>query len=98
MPGESEGNLSAFKAYQTAKAPRPHYDLFYPKILEPSNWLIVFLNAGTEVVVFPLALLSVSPLNQQPFGKEPVARGILSKLVSSRLAFLARWISRRSGG
>jgi hypothetical protein len=66
VPGKRERNLPAFKAYQAPKPPRPHCYLFHPihpKFFEPADRGIVILNAGTEVIVFLVTLVSVSTLN-----------------------------------
>src|ERR1700737_2203912 len=84
MPGKSSRNLTALTTYEPAKPPRPHGDLFHPEFFEPAHRLIVFTNASIEVVVFVLAFLSVSVLNQQEFREEPVPDSI------SRNSFLPR--------
>ena len=84
MPGKSSIDLTALTPDEPAKPPRPHSDLFHPEIFEPVNRLIVFTKACIEVIVFALAFLSVSVLNQQEFREEPVADSI------SRNSFLPR--------
>ena len=87
MPGESEGNLSAFKAYQMAKPPRPNCDLFAPGFLEPPNRLIVLANAIVEIIVFTLALFPAWVLNQQEFREEPVPDSISRNSLLPRRCF-----------
>ena len=90
MPGKSSINLTALTTYESAKPPRPHCDLFHPEFFEPANRLIVFTNASIEVVVFVLAFLSVSVLNQQEFREEPVPDSISRNSFLSRCGFWSR--------
>ncbi len=87
MFGKSSINLTALTTYESPKSPRPHCDLFHPEIFEPANRLIVFTNASIEVVVFVLAFLSVSVLNQQEFREEPVPDSISRNFFLSRCRF-----------
>src|SRR6058998_165762 len=87
MPGKSSINLTGLTTYEPAKPPGTHDDPFCPGCLEPSNWLVMFANASIEVVVFALAFLSVSVLNQQEFREEPVPDSISRNSLLSRRCF-----------